>query len=124
MLTWRRDSTRITAGEEAQLRFQVEPPPGDTGALQPYLGMPAHAVVVRNDGQVFVHLHPMGTISPAAQARLTPADDARTGTWGERVATGFVPLSLRVPSPGHYTIWVQLKRNGRILTTAFNAEVQ
>jgi hypothetical protein len=124
MLTWRRDSTRIKAGEEAQLRFQVEPPPGDTGALQPYLGMPAHAVVVRNDGQVFVHLHPMGTISPAAQARLTPATMHEPAHGASASPPDSFHFPYAFPSPGHYTIWVQLKRNGRILTTAFNAEVQ
>jgi hypothetical protein len=124
ILTWRRDSTRIKAGEEAQLRFQVEPPPEDTGALQPYLGMPAHAVVVRNDGQVFVHLHPMGTISPAAQARLTPATMPESTHMADASPPDSFHFPYAFPAPGRYTIWVQLKRNGRILTTAFSAEVQ
>jgi hypothetical protein len=79
---------------------------------------------VRNDGQVFVHLHPMGTISPAAQARLTPA----TMHESTHMASASLPDSFHFPyafpAPGRYTIWVQLKRNGRILTTAFSAEVQ
>lgn len=124
MLRWLRDSSAIRAGDDAQLRFLVEPPPGDTSSLQPYLGMPGHAVVVRNDGQVFVHLHPMGTISPAAQARLTPASMHESVHSPLPSLNDSLHFPYAFPSPGHYTVWVQLKRNGRILTAAFNADVQ
>ena len=125
ILTWLRDSVQaIRAGEEAGLRFQVQPPPGDSAAGELYLGMPGHAAVVRDDGQVFIHLHPMGTISPAAQARLTPAADA---TPGHVMPAATAPASLNFPyafpEPGRYTVWVQLKRKGRVLTGAFRVSV-
>lgn len=127
VLTWVRDEARpLRAGEEAGLRFRVQVPAGDSAALEPYLGMPGHAAVVRDDGQVFIHLHPMGTISPAAQARLTPASSNAPGhaamvTEGPRDTLGF-PYAF--PEAGRYTVWVQVKRKGRILTGAFRVDVQ
>jgi hypothetical protein len=124
-LTWRRDSSRIRAGEEAQLRFLVEPPTGDTTGLEPYLGMRGHAAVVRDDGQVFIHLHPMGTISPAAQARLTPVSMHLSAHSGSPLGvTDALHFPYAFPAPGLYTVWVQLKRHGRILTGAFRANVE
>ena len=70
-VTWLRDESPLVANTEAGLRFSVSPPAGDTASFEPYLGMVGHAVVVRDDAKVFIHLHPLGTISVAAQARLT-----------------------------------------------------
>ncbi len=123
-ITWLRDSSRITAGEEAGLRFLIEPPAGDSAGLEPYLGMPGHAAVVRDDGQVFIHLHPMGTISPAAQARLTPVARHESVHAASPAPSDSLHFPYAFPAPGRYTVWVQLKRNGRILTGAFTAYVE
>ena len=124
-LVWRRDATQpVRAGEEAGLRFLIERPAGDTASLDLYLGMPGHAAVVRDDGQVFIHLHPMGTISPAAQARLSPPSSHPVThmTATTRLADSlYFPYAF--PEPGTYTIWVQVKRSGRILTGAFRTTV-
>lgn len=126
VLTWLRDGARpLRAGEEAGLRFRVQPPAGDSTALEPYLGMPGHAAIARDDGQVFIHLHPMGTISPAAQARLTPPSS--NGQAHAAMSTGDAPDALgfpyAFPDSGRYTVWVQVKRKGRILTAAFRTDV-
>ena len=125
-LTWLRDASQpLRSGEEAGLRFQVEAPPGDSAASELYLGMPGHAAVVREDGQVFIHLHPMGTISPAAQARLTPTTGVASGhVMGGGATTNSLNFPYAFPEPGRYTVWVQIKRNGRILTGAFRVRVE
>src|SRR5205807_7897527 len=56
VMTWRRGDAPLTAGTEAPLRFVVAPPSADAPPLEPYMGMLAHAAVVRDDGGVFVHL--------------------------------------------------------------------
>lgn len=126
ILTWQRGSSPVVASAEANLRFAVAQPVGESAGLEPYLGMPGHAVVVRNDGQVFIHLHPLGTISVAAQTRLS----APTGGAGMSHAmsapdvpgdTLYFPYAF--PQPGSYTVWVQIKRRGRVLTGSFPVEV-
>jgi len=125
-LTWLRDPAAPVANTEAGLRFAVTAPKGDTASLEPYLGMVGHAVVARDDGQVFIHLHPLGTISLAAQARLTRSGSA--GAMGHAMSapdlgrdTLYFPYAF--PQPGRYTVWVQLKRAGRVLTGSFPVDV-
>ena len=124
-LAWRRNSAPLVAGEEAGLRFSATPPAGDTASLEPFLGMAGHAVVVRDDGQVFIHLHPLGTISLAAQARLEhSAPDAMAhamSTPGTGNDSLYFPYAF--PQPGNYTVWVQVKRHGRVMTGSFPVEV-
>jgi len=99
--------------------------------LEPYLGMPAHAVIVRMDGSVYVHLHPMGTVSMAAQDVFAARDRGDTlasgalnmqGHTGQPAAS---PVSANVdfpyafPKAGGYRLFVQIKRAGHVLTGAF-----
>lgn len=138
-ITWERGAASLRAGEPAPLAFAVREANGTPATLEPYLGMPAHAVVTRDDGGVFIHLHPMGTVSPAAQETflLRQPGDTVSGTVGRRIAANDVTMgsmprmagSERVsfpyafPQPGHYRIWVQIRHGGRVQTAAFDAEV-
>ena len=81
-------SAPLVAGAPAALSFTVREPDGQPASLEPYLGMPGHAVVARDDGAVFIHLHPMGTVSPAAQETFTlrQQGDTATGAIGSRIA--------------------------------------
>ena len=114
-------------------------PPRRTLDVEPFLGMAAHAVVMRADGGVFVHLHPLGTTSVGAQQALlawTPADTARgairaklsrdstamAGMSGERFPGAF-QFPYAFPSAGRYCIWVQVRLKGSVRTAAFDVEV-
>lgn len=130
---------RFVAGEPAPLSFTVREPDGSPAALEPYLGMAGHAVVMREDGGVFIHLHPMGTISAASQATfaIRQGGDTTTGTIGPRIAAadsamaamphaftpGRVSFPYAFPQPGRYRIWVQVKRHGQVQTASFAASV-
>jgi len=126
VLTWNRNSAPLVAGEEAGLRFAATPPAGDTASLEPFLGMAGHVVIVRDDAKVFIHLHPLGTISMAAQARLTRAAPAALGhamnASLDPADSLYFPYAF--PQPGTYTVWVQVKRRGRVLTGSFPADVR
>jgi hypothetical protein len=141
-MTWVEDSAPLVAGHDIELRFAVTGPDGQPAALEPYMGMLSHAVITRDDGSVFVHLHPAGTIAMASQlvyALRVPEDTVR-GRLGARITaaerqtlhmgpmpgaagSGIVTFPYAFPKPGLYRIWVQVKRNGRILTGVFDAEV-
>jgi hypothetical protein len=139
-MTWERGDEPITAGAPAPLRFSVTDVDGSPALLEPYMGMAAHAVVVREDGAVFIHLHPMGTVSTPSQMafELRTAADSAVGSLAPRLTAAdreremhaaHLPVSSEVsfpyafPTGGRYRIWVQVKRDGRILTGAFDAEV-
>src|SRR5207245_3219560 len=65
-MTWDRGHTPIVMDREAPLRFTVTDPAGRPAALEPFMGMTGHLMLTRDDGAVFVHLHPAGTVSLAA----------------------------------------------------------
>jgi hypothetical protein len=132
-------SGELLAGRPASLKFLVKNADGTAATLSPYMGMAAHAVVMRDDGSVFVHLHPNGTISMASQMAFEmrqPGDTIR-GMLGKRLtaaemtemskagpADGEFMFPYAFPKPGKYRIWVQVRRGPRILTAAFDAVVK
>ena len=138
VMEWKRGSGAITAGTPGALRFEVGNPDGSPASLEPYMGMAGHTVVERNDGSVFVHLHPMGTISMASQMAFSmrqPGDsvkgslgkrvgDAEMDTMAQAVVTSnVVSFPYAFPRAGTYRVWVQVKHGGRINTGAFDADV-
>lgn len=139
VIRWQRPP-RLAANEDAGLRFEVLHR-GGLATLEPYLGMAGHAVVMKEDGSVYIHLHPMGTVSAAAIVALAqrqPGDTVR-GTLGRRLTDsdtatthglhgvtypGQLAFPYAFPAPGAYRIWVQFRLGGRIETAAFRAVVQ
>ena len=137
-MEWLNDGIPIVAGKPAPMRFVIRNSDGSDAALEPYMGMAGHAVVEKEDGSVFVHLHPMGTISMASQmafAMRQPGDTVR-GQLGKRVseaemtqmkqasiASNIVSFPYAFPKPGNYRIWVQIRRNGQVQTGAFAMNV-
>jgi hypothetical protein len=122
----------LVAGRETELRFKVRGPDGRPASLEPYMGMMSHAVIVRDnrrdDGQVFVHLHPMGTVSMAAQQAFAKLEAKEEGkavpvTMPAMSAGDTVSFPYEFPRPGRYRLWVQVKTGGKVQTGVFDAEV-
>ena len=129
----------FTAGADTALLFTVRDSAGRVADVEPYMGMGAHAMVMRSDGSVFVHLHPMGTISMAAQERLLRRERGDTALHGEAQPSsegghaghaapvsypGMLSFPFAFPKPGAYRVWVQVKRAGTVRTAAFDAAVR
>ena len=129
------DSTPLRAGVDATLRVRVRAPDGSPATLEPYLGMPAHAVIAKTDGSTFVHLHPAGTVSMAAQEVFALRDRGDTTSAGhlrlpaDSARQHAMPLASEFsfpyvfPRAGAYRVWVQVRRAGRVLTAVFDVAV-
>ncbi len=140
-MVWEDRPPSLTAGVDAEMQFVVREADGAIGAVEPYLGMSGHAVVMREDGKIYIHLHPMGTVSAAAATSLRerrPSDTA-WGTLGRRLTElaaldahgghaplleGRVSFPYAFPDPGIYRIWVQVRRRGAVETAAFRVMVR
>ena len=133
------DSQPLRAGQDVELLFAVVGRDGRPVTLDPYMGMAAHAVVAAPDGSVFIHLHPLGTISTASQLvyQLRQPGDTVPGRLGGRITAyeesathagmaGIAPaltFPYAFPRAGRYRMWVQVRRGAQILTGAFDLTV-
>jgi hypothetical protein len=155
----------LEANRPYSLTFEVLEPSGKAAQLEPYLGMNGHAAVVRADGSVYIHLHPVGTLSMASQqsmqGRITdttriyryanpkgfrdsidryianlkalpPADRDQllmktmlaTHNMKGMSHSNMIVFPYSFPKAGQYRIFVQIKRNGQVLTGIFDAKVK
>ena len=93
----------VAAARHAVLRFTVKD--AATGEpvtdLEPYLGAPAHMLIVRSDLGDAVHAHP---------------DEAE----GSGPTVSFHPI---LPSAGEFRLWIQFQRGGQVSTHSFTLTV-
>lgn len=162
MLWMDKAGATLETGKPYVLKFAVADARGKPAPLEPYLGMGGHAVILRNDGSVYIHLHPVGTASMAAEDVMTRryADTARTFHYPDATefrdsidryvarlktlpeaeknrllravmpamnhpagVTNMVEFPYAFPRAGQYRIWVQVRRQGRVLTGVFDTFV-
>ncbi|GAB3937090.1 hypothetical protein [Mucilaginibacter myungsuensis] len=162
---WLQDPKKpIQANELTTLNFEIKDPEGKPAVLEPYMGMMAHAVILKDDGSVYIHLHPAGSYSMASQKALLdriafnkPLDEylPKPSVFADSIdhfvakindmpaaerdkllmtnmsdmksdgkAHHQVSFPYTFPQPGKYRIWIQAKRNGNIINSAFDAEIK
>jgi len=134
-ISWAGDA-RPVANTPGALRFALHGVMGDSVRVEPYLGMAGHAVVMRHDGGVFIHLHPSGTSTMASEIAFTLRDRGDTTPDGRlRLTDAPMPATAEqtiselsfpyaFPSPGRYRVWVQLRIRGRVRTAAWDVAVR
>ncbi|MHA4738281.1 hypothetical protein [Dyadobacter sp. MSC1_007] len=158
----------LEAGRPYQLNFEIFNPDGSPCLPEPYLGMLGHAAVVRSDGSVYIHLHPSGSFSVAAEktfknrisdtarvvkkpspivfrdsvdrhlARLKAMPmiereiflmtemgmyDTSTGGMTGMEHGSRISFPYSFPKEGRYRIFLQIKRNEKVLTGVFDVKV-
>jgi hypothetical protein len=125
------------------LAFDVSDESGEPARdLEPYMGMPAHAVVVKRDWTVFAHIHTAGSVPMATLALAQPANTSMSSAVHAIHDDGGHARPLReiprarlpslgstvsfpygFPSSGDYRVYVQVKRRGIVQTGVFDVTV-
>ncbi len=133
-MRWERDGLP-GVDEETTLSFVVTEADGSPSPLQPYMGMLSHAAVFRDDGSLFVHLHPAGSINLTAQRRFAQAEgelaaegsalasEHAAGMHQASPGDGSVTFPFVFPEPGDYRIVVQVKIGSTVETAAFDVTI-
>ena len=122
-------ATTLAAGRDARLTFRVED--ATTGALlrnlQPYLGAPAHVVVLSADGRQFAHVHGE-SVGAMPDTRATGGKAGGDGHSDAFAAEGYGPefaANYTFATPGLYKIWGQFQsHDGKIITADYFVRVQ
>jgi len=131
-LVWDRPA-HLRAGEPLALRFRAVDEAGAPVALEPYMGMAGHAMVVRDDATVFAHLHPSGSVAMPALELARQATDTTDMAMPamDMAAMHHAPVRPEelafpygFPRPGSYRLFVQVRHAGRIVTGAFDARIE
>jgi hypothetical protein len=131
-MVWERDSTPVRAKRANLFRFRVEDAKGKPAEdMELYMGMPGHAEFVRDDFQVFAHVHPSGSVPMAAlsmaQTQGAGADPGEMHAMHAMHTAGLpaeVSFPYGFPQPGDYRIFVQVKRAGKVETGIFDTRVE
>jgi hypothetical protein len=138
-MVWERDTRPLKAGEPLSFKFLVRDKDGKPAQdLQPYMGMAAHAEILRSDASVFAHVHPAGSVSMAAldlaQMGVSPNAEGSQNSMAampgmDMSGSAVAPIRPEVsfpygfPKAGRYRIFVQVKRAGKVETAVFDANV-
>ena len=121
------DTSGLAAGRESEASMRILKSGGPADDLQPYLGVPAHAVFIGANDLAYVHAH--------ATARSPESDGSSGGHGGPDPHAGHgapntkgsVPpeLTLHVTAPqaGAYALWVQFIGGGEVRTVPFSIAV-
>jgi hypothetical protein len=88
--------------------------------LKPYMGMGGHAEFIKEDGSVFAHVHPTGSVPMAS---VNVASPAAMMAMHETKPGPVVSFPYGIPTPGRYRVFVQMKRVGRVETGTFEVVV-
>ena len=126
-VVWHRDSAALRANVPTLMRFEVQDQNGKPAtAMEPYMGMAAHAEIMSADLQVFAHIHPSGSVPMAALMMASAKSDSMAGMNMSDTNPAISPelsMPYGFPKPGHYRIFLQFKRAGKIETAHFDTVV-
>jgi hypothetical protein len=131
-MVWERDATTLRTKQPIWFRFRIEDQNGKPAIdLEDYMGMAGHAAFIRDDGEVFAHVHPSGSVPMAAAEMAQKAGSgANRGSGMDMTMMNHGKPSAEVSfpygfsQPGDYHIYVQVKRAGHVETGAFTAHVE
>jgi len=135
-LKWINKKNTFYRSEDINLSFQTQTIDGNPSRIEPYIQMGGHGAILKNDHSIFIHIHPIGTISMASQELYNKNDEIESSGicyFGDTVDSitsyfedqnsfvTFPPINL--DKPGEYTMWIQAKSGGEIITQQFDFKI-
>ncbi len=131
-MVWERDATILKTKQPLWFRFRIEDQNGKPATdIEDYMGMAGHAAFIRDDGEVFAHIHPSGSVPMAAAEKaqksissLNRGSGMDMTTMNHGTPSAEVSFPYGFSQPGDYHIYVQVKRAGRVETGVFTAHVE
>jgi len=139
-ITWKNKKHSYKSGDNIDLEFQVMNE-GTPAVLEPYISMGGHAALLKKDQTVFVHIHPIGTISMASQEMFQEnyiqnivdqddicffgfVNDSTENYFNNISPNGEVSFpAINLENKGEYGLWVQVKSAGEVITQKFDFEI-
>ena len=122
-ISWVRDDAPLVPKRLTTFTFRIDDENGEpVKDLELYMGMPGHAVFVRRDLKVFAHVHPSGSAPMVTLDMAMPDEGRHAAHLASPPSTVTFPYGF--PEAGQYRIFVQVKRAGKIVTEAFDADVR
>jgi Cu+-exporting ATPase len=114
----------LRAGQATSLSFRIDNPQTGEGVndLRPYLGAPAHVVILDEGNATFAHTHgeAVGSMDSAGQGGGHAGHGASDVTYGPDIA-----FHHTFPSPGLNKVWGQfLDHHGNVITADFVVRVE
>jgi len=125
-MVWERGAGPIRVKRAELFRFRIEDANGKPATdMELYMGMPGHAAFVRDDFQVFAHVHPSGS-APMAAMMMTRDSSGMHNMQAMQMDAPPAEVSFPYgfPQAGRYRIFVQVKRGGKVETGIFDARVE
>ena len=102
----------INAGEDTSFTLQVTRDGRPVTDLEPYLGAPAHVVIVSSDTRDFAHTH--GEVNG-----MESMDSPPPSAFGPDIS-----VHHTFPRAGLYKIWFQFGYQGSVITVPYVVEVE
>ena len=139
-ITWKNQKHSYKSGDNIDLEFQVMKN-GEPAVLEPYISMGGHAALLKKDQTVFVHIHPIGTISMASQEMFQEnyiqsivdqedicffgfVNDSTDNYFNNTSPNGKISFpAINLENAGEYGLWVQVKSAGEVITQKFDFEI-
>jgi hypothetical protein len=123
-IVWDRDPAPPKAHQASIFKFRLVDQDGaPVQDAELYMGMMGHAAFLKNDGTVFAHVHPSGSVPMAALALANPAPGEDHSMHRMSGLPPEADFPYGFPTPGDYRVIVQMKHRGVIVTGIFDAKV-
>ncbi len=124
-VVWDRDAGPLKARQAAVFRFRLVDKDGQpVRDTELYMGMLGHAAFFKDDGSVFAHVHPSGSVPMAALALANPSSEDHSMHAMHSALPAEADFPYGFPTPGDYRVIVQMKHGGVVETGVFEAKVE